>query len=66
MEAQISGLRNVPISLYNYIHRLLEGFGRRHKDDTNKSARKGADNYRHCHDTQALAATAWQGPRFLR
>ncbi len=66
MEAQISGLRNVPISLYNYIYRLLEGFGRRHNDGTTKSARKGADNYPHRHDTQALAAAAWQGPRFLR
>lgn len=64
MEVQISGLRNAPISLYNYIYRLLGGFGRGREDDTARAARKGGENYRHCRD--AMAASAWQGSRFLR
>ncbi|WP_128567252.1 hypothetical protein [Methanocella paludicola] len=66
MEVQISGLRHVPASLYNYIYRILGGFDRKHEDDVAKGALKGDESYRHRHDTQALAAAAWQGSRFFR
>ncbi len=61
MEVQISGLRHVPLSLYNYIYRMLGGFQSR-EDSAAKGARK--ESYRHRHD--AMAASAWQDTRFTR
>ncbi len=64
MEVQISGLRHVPLSLYNHIYRLLGGFDRKHEGDVSKGARNGGEGYRHRHD--AMAASAWQNTRFMR